>query len=64
MEVFAGIFFIVFGLAVCFRWKEWGETLARRHIAYDAVWFYQLFILLGGLCFVALGIAQLLGWLQ
>jgi hypothetical protein len=64
LDIFAGFFSIVFGLALCFRWKEWGEALARRHIAYDAVWFYQLSALLFGLCFVALGIAQLLGWLQ
>jgi uncharacterized protein involved in response to NO len=58
----AGSLLVVVGLAACFRWKEWDEASARRHIAYDAVWFYRSFYLVGGLCFVAFGAAQLLGW--
>lgn len=62
--MFAGFFFIVLGLAIAFRWKEWGKAAARRHIAYDAIWFYRLLFLFGGLSFVAFGAAQLLGWFR
>jgi hypothetical protein len=53
---------IGFGLFVCFHWKQWGEAAARRHIAYDAIWFYQLMFLLFGVAASVLGVVILVAW--
>lgn len=58
------VFFIVVGLAACFRAKEWGRTLARRIIAYDAVWFYQLLCFVTGGVFATAGIVMLVQWVS
>jgi len=52
----------VFGAVFCFRSKELGEAAARRHIAYDAIWFYQLSFFVGGGFFVVVGIGMLIEW--
>lgn len=55
---------IILGLVFCFRWKELGLQAARRHIAYDAIWFYQLMFLVVGICAIGFGVAALLGWVR
>lgn len=59
----SALFLIALGLIACFFRKQLALAAARRHIAYDAVWFYQLLFLFGGIGFVAFGVATLLGWL-
>ncbi len=62
MDALVAAFFVVIGLAFCFRAKQWGARAARRVIAYDAIWFYQLFYFVGGCVFVIIGVFMLVQW--